>query len=313
MLGEGGFKKVSDVLCLNNMKYYAGVTAIKENSPDRNTIIKGGTKNIQAEIKKIKNLHDLGIPNIIPLHKVSFHSKTKKGEPKFGYITEKCKGDVLMLFNDDERLGTTTRNALNILCDVSNATAAMHAKNKTHCDLKPDNVLIDIDPKKIVKKAYLMDFDGLRSADGRESMKIYTPDYLPPEFASDGTATPEKDNYALGIMAIELLLSRPNPLFMFKKEGLQKKYVDKITLDKEKLDENEASSIRNTIKDNKSLQEFMMDVDEELINRKVFQSENSRIEYLMTVARLLNPDPKGRMTSKQAHKEFSKILSELKT
>lgn len=40
------------------------------------------------------------------------------------------------------------RDVLCVICDVANGITAMHREEFVHCDLKPDNILIDFDSKR---------------------------------------------------------------------------------------------------------------------------------------------------------------------
>lgn len=93
-----------------------------------------------------------------------------------------------------------------LLIDVCDAVATAHAQLIVHRDLKPSNVLINAEGR--VK---LLDFGVAKVlADDaeltREGVAGFTPDYAAPEQIGDGVISTATDVYALGVMALELLI-----------------------------------------------------------------------------------------------------------
>lgn len=93
-----------------------------------------------------------------------------------------------------------------LLIDVCDAVATAHAQLIVHRDIKPSNVLINIDGR--VK---LLDFGVAKvladDADlTRDGIAGFTPDYAAPEQLGDGVISTATDVYALGVMALELLI-----------------------------------------------------------------------------------------------------------
>ena len=92
--------------------------------------------------------------------------------------------------------------AAHLLDQLAAALTIAHRDNVIHCDIKPDNVLLDEDGN-----GYLADFSiakdlGLRNApDGM----LGTPDYLSPEQIRNEPLTPRTDIYSLGYVLYELL------------------------------------------------------------------------------------------------------------
>jgi serine/threonine-protein kinase len=98
--------------------------------------------------------------------------------------------------------------ALNILAQVAGALDAAHAHGLVHRDVKPANVLVDID------RAYLGDFGLTKRFDATGGMTgvgqiIGTVDYLAPEQIDSGKVDGRTDLYALGCVVYECLSGRP--------------------------------------------------------------------------------------------------------
>jgi serine/threonine-protein kinase len=113
------------------------------------------------------------------------------------------------------------RRAVQILCDLCDALSAIHKVGVVHRDVKPDNLFLTSDG--LVK---LMDFGVARSFGdaqrGRPSQPVLlasegrartvaqgSPHYMSPEHSSTFEhLAPAADQYALGVVAFELLTRR---------------------------------------------------------------------------------------------------------
>ena len=98
--------------------------------------------------------------------------------------------------------------ALNLLEQVCRALAAAHGRGVVHCDVKPDNVLIQRLPDGR-ERAKLIDFGISRLPDAgrltREGEVIGTPEYMSPEQAAGDPVDALTDVYAAGVLGFELL------------------------------------------------------------------------------------------------------------
>lgn len=110
--------------------------------------------------------------------------------------------------------------ARTIMRDVAKSVAYLHSRNMTHLDIKPDNIMLTQDGKRLV----LIDFGLSRSftSDGRANgatvqITAVSPGYSAPEQYAGATGfSPQSDVYSLGATLYTLLtgLTPPEPAAM---------------------------------------------------------------------------------------------------
>ena len=123
------------------------------------------------------------------------------------YVMEVLEGRTLgQVLREDGPL--PVNRALLLLEQVCRALAAAHGRGVVHCDVKPDNVLLQRLPDGR-ERAKLIDFGISRLPDvgrlTREGEIIGTPEYMSPEQAAGEAVDALTDVYAAGVLAFELL------------------------------------------------------------------------------------------------------------
>src|SRR6185436_4653697 len=95
-----------------------------------------------------------------------------------------------------------------VLAQMGSALQYAHRQGVTHRDIKPQNVLIDVDGGAVVT-----DFGISKQAGGTShtvtGMIFGTPQYIAPEQAETGANSIASDQYALGIVVYEMLTGAP--------------------------------------------------------------------------------------------------------
>ena len=111
-------------------------------------------------------------------------------------------GDIHSWIERQER--PAFRQLAGIINDIAEALDYAHGEGIVHGDVKPGNILLSEEGK-----AKLTDFGILRAVENSgvtsADMTRGTPYYVSPEVAEGGRPTPESDQYALGVVAYELL------------------------------------------------------------------------------------------------------------
>jgi serine/threonine protein kinase len=109
----------------------------------------------------------------------------------------------------------TTEEAFPIVTQIAEGLASAHQAGVIHRDLKPGNVMLLPPPTgRFAQRAVITDF-GIALSEEQSDMRLTesdelvgTPEYMAPEQAEPGPATPATDIYALGLIAYEMLSRR---------------------------------------------------------------------------------------------------------
>jgi eukaryotic-like serine/threonine-protein kinase len=152
---------------------------------------------VQRFLREARTVASLQHPNIVTVFSVRSHEDTHA---------------IVMQFIEGQSLDRSIEqsgalplpHAARILLEVASALQHAHERGIVHRDVKAANVLLDH-----AGNAYLTDFGVARRADGfgvtREGMILGSRDYMSPEQRAGERVTAAADQYALGVLAFELL------------------------------------------------------------------------------------------------------------
>ncbi|KAG6642333.1 hypothetical protein CIPAW_09G135500 [Carya illinoinensis] len=135
------------------------------------------------------------------------------------------------LYSGDRFLSMLQR--LNIMIDVATALEYLHfgySKTIVHCDLKPNNILLD---EEMI--AHVADF-GIAKLLGDEdlikrTMTLATIGYMAPEYGSEGIVSTRGDVYSYGILLMETFTRKKPTDNMFVEEMNLKLWVEESLAD----------------------------------------------------------------------------------
>jgi len=101
-----------------------------------------------------------------------------------------------------ERTPMPVARTIEIIATAARALSVAHARGIVHRDVKPENILVESDTGRVV----LVDFGVARDVREESDGRIYgTIEYLAPEVLKGQDASPPSDQYALAVVAYELL------------------------------------------------------------------------------------------------------------
>jgi serine/threonine protein kinase len=162
--------------------------------------------------REIQNARRVTHPNVCRIFDMGVHREGKV--QRFFLTMELLPGQSLVKFIA-ANAPMTIPDALPLVTQIAAGLQAAHDSGVVHRDLKPGNIMIaDGQTGSSLHRAIITDFGLAISADQAsigltESDEILgTPEYMAPEQAMVGTATPATDVYALGLIVYEMLAKR---------------------------------------------------------------------------------------------------------
>lgn len=192
LLGRGGFGEV----------YAAWDTALR-----REVAIKTLRPELLSHPDVVQRFHReaeaaarLRHPNILPVYAVG------EQDGVVYFVMPRVHGESLRacLQRDPQPpLGEVRR----ILADVASALQAAHAAGVVHRDVKPDNILLEGDERRVL----VTDFGIAKALDVRDGtltgtgVVVGSPDYMSPEQGSGEAVDHRADVYSLGVVAFEMI------------------------------------------------------------------------------------------------------------
>ncbi|KAK9156066.1 hypothetical protein Sjap_003546 [Stephania japonica] len=165
-----------------------------------------GEKQFRAEVSTIGTIHHV---NLVRLR--GFCSEGNKRLLVYDYMENRSLNSHLFR-NDESKVPLDWKTRYNIVLGTARGLAYLHEECRyriIHCDIKPENILLDAD---FVPK--VADF-GLAKLLGREFSRVLTTmrgtrGYLAPEWISGVAVTAKADVYSYGMMLFEIISGRRN-------------------------------------------------------------------------------------------------------
>ncbi|XP_021288818.1 G-type lectin S-receptor-like serine/threonine-protein kinase At2g19130 [Herrania umbratica] len=193
-LGEGGFGSVFKGTLPNSVAI--AVKSLK--------CLDQEEKQFRTELSTIGTIHHVNLVRLL-----GFSVKGKKR-----FLVYECMPngslDSHLFYKDSKILDWKTR--YHIALGIARGLAYLHDKCREciiHCDIKPENILLDADYNPI-----LSDF-GLAKLLGRDFSRVLTTmkgtrGYLAPEMISGDPITPKSDVFSYGMLLLEIISGRRN-------------------------------------------------------------------------------------------------------
>lgn len=228
--GSGTFKTVSSCTRLNDAELFAWATITEENIPlaelgkVRN---EGAIADARKEQETLQNLRKAQARNVVPPYEGTILHTDFEHKKETLHMIQKA-------FRGSELVDADPSQILDAALDISTGLVDIHANNKVHCDVKPDNLLSDGK-----KKWFVHDFGTvLKVGDNPEGG---SPAYLPPEAFILNTIIkewkegykidPSLDSFGLGVTLFEMITgnAKAGPDISFCQLESQEKIDDVIS------------------------------------------------------------------------------------
>lgn len=201
----------------------AAVFLAREIALDRKVAIKlispsflEGSEAVERFKREARTAASLSHPGVIPIYGV------RESDRALFFVMKYIQGRTLAsILRSTGPLPVTLVRA--ILTSVANALDYAHRNGVIHRDIKPGNIMVDIEGHVMVTDfgiAKVLDSQGL-TLTGRT---IGTPAYMSPESCAGREVTGASDQYALGVVGYELLAGR-NPFLADSSVGIMYAHV----------------------------------------------------------------------------------------
>ena len=193
-LGKGGMADVYQAVPKDSLDTTAAV-AIKVMNRD----LRDQAEFVQRFLREIVVSQNLAHPGIVEVIEWGWHGE------RLYLVMEMVEG--VQLRKVVPELAADRKRAMNLLAQLMDAVNYAHQRGVAHRDLKPENVMLTKSGR--IK---VMDFGLARAIDSQTLTQVGstmgTPKYMAPEMVASASADDRADQYALGIMAYEILTGR---------------------------------------------------------------------------------------------------------
>lgn len=171
--------------------------------------------------RELKMIASLEHPAIVPVYDVGEHN----GQPYF-VMRYMAGGSLKQLIANKGRL--PLQETAHIIGRIASALDHAHKQHIIHRDVKPDNILFDLD-----HNPYISDFGIAKPASSASSAtegQVGTPGYMSPEQANQETVDERSDVYSLGVVIYQMLTGGKNPKVDSKPSPPKRKPLNQPTL-----------------------------------------------------------------------------------
>lgn len=178
--------------------------------------------NLHSLLNDVEILKKLDHPNIIKVYE--FY----QDEAAYYVVTDLCTGGELFDTILKEKVFTESR-AAEYMRQILSAIAYCHDKNLVHCDLKPENIMLESAESTLIK---VIDFgnSSVCTKDQKLSNKFGSVYYVAPEVLNS-SYNEKCDVWSLGVILYLLLTGKPPFNGNSDQQILQKVYTGTYTMD----------------------------------------------------------------------------------
>ena len=205
-------------------KHSGGHTVVLKTVPDVLRHNEEEAQVLMQEFDIVYRLHHDCIPALCSM---------VEDENRFYVVMDYAPGMTLEKYFTEHR-HSSPETVFEIVRRLASALDYVHGKGMLHLNVKPKNVLVDIDDKGNLKSVSLLDLalgqqirDSYNRATGSKAVTGGMSEYKAPEQWKNLQATAATDQYALAVVAYELLAGR-SPLSGGTAEALKKAVLEEL-------------------------------------------------------------------------------------
>jgi serine/threonine protein kinase len=150
--------------------------------------------------KELETIAQLEHPAIVPVYDVG-----EEEEQPYFVMRYMAGGSLSMLIQEGK---LSLQDTARIIERIAVALDHAHKQGIIHRDIKPDNILIDLNDNPYISDFGVAKFTEVPGSANPESRVVGTPGYMSPEQAYDRKVDLRSDVYALGVVIYQMLSGR---------------------------------------------------------------------------------------------------------
>jgi serine/threonine protein kinase len=148
-------------------------------------------------MKELETIASLEHPAIVPVYDVG----EENAQPFF--VMRYMAGGSLSMLIEEGRF--SLQDTARIIERIAVALDHAHKRNVIHRDIKPDNILFDLNDNPYISDFGVAKLTEVPGASNHESRVVGTPGYMSPEQAYDQHVDARSDVYGLGVVIFQML------------------------------------------------------------------------------------------------------------